>query len=52
VPFLQSAFSTVPLSAGDWLICALVASSVLWVRELAKAVRRGVARWHEARKGA
>ena len=38
VPFLQQAFSTVSLSAGDWVICVAVASSVLWVRELSKAV--------------
>ena len=36
VPFLQQAFSTVGLSLGDWLRCAAVASSVLWVRELSK----------------
>jgi len=36
VPFLQRAFSTVPLGAGDWLLCAAVASSVLWLRELSK----------------
>jgi Ca2+-transporting ATPase len=36
VPFLQQAFSTVPLSAGDWLFCTAVASSVLWLRELSK----------------
>jgi P-type Ca2+ transporter type 2C len=34
VPFLQRAFSTMDLSAGDWLVCAAVASSVLWLREL------------------
>jgi Ca2+-transporting ATPase len=38
VPFLQSAFDTVPLRAGDWLFCILVASSVLWLRELSKLV--------------
>ncbi len=38
VPFLQEAFSTVGLSAADWLLCAAVASSVLWVRELSKLV--------------
>ena len=32
VPFLQPAFSTAPLNAGDWLLCAAVASSVLWPR--------------------
>jgi Ca2+-transporting ATPase len=35
-PFLQQAFSTVSLSAGDWIHCAAVASSVLWLRELSK----------------
>jgi P-type Ca2+ transporter type 2C len=40
VPFLQLAFTTVPLTAADWLECALVASSVLWLRELSKAVMR------------
>ena len=41
VPFLQQAFSTVPLAAGDWLVCAAVASSVLWIRELTKLVSVG-----------
>ena len=36
VPFLQQAFSTADLSAGDWLSCFIVASSVLWLRELSK----------------
>lgn len=36
VPVLQHAFSTVSLSSRDWLFCALVASSVLWLRELSK----------------
>ena len=40
VPFLQQAFSTASLSAGDWLFCAAVASSVLWLRELSKVVTR------------
>jgi Ca2+-transporting ATPase len=40
-PFLQQAFSTTPLDAGDWLRCAMVASSVLWLREGVKALRRG-----------
>jgi Ca2+-transporting ATPase len=39
-PFLQKAFSTVALSAGDWLLCAAVASSVLWLRELDKLLKR------------
>jgi Ca2+-transporting ATPase len=40
VPFLQHAFSTAPLSARDWLVCAGVGSSVLWLRELSKVVLR------------
>ncbi len=39
-PFLQHAFSTVALSAGDWLVSAAVASSVLWLRELSKLISR------------
>lgn len=41
VPFLQEAFSTTALSLSDWLICTVVASSVLWLRELSKLVVRG-----------
>jgi Ca2+-transporting ATPase len=44
VPFLQQAFSTVNLGITDWLLCAVVASSVLWGRELAKIVTRAGAR--------
>ena len=40
IPFLQQAFSTVSLSLGDWLRCAAVASSVLWLRELSKVAIR------------
>jgi Ca2+-transporting ATPase len=43
-PFLQAAFSTVSLSAGDWLRCMLVASSVLWLRELSKIMTRATHR--------
>jgi Ca2+-transporting ATPase len=42
IPFLQQAFSTMNLSFGDWLRCAAVASSVLWLRELSKAVTRAM----------
>jgi P-type Ca2+ transporter type 2C len=38
-PFLQRAFSTESLAASDWLHCAAVASSVLWLRELQKMLR-------------
>jgi len=40
VPFLQSAFSTVSLGFDDWLLCGVVASSVLWLHELSKIVVR------------
>ena len=40
VPAMQQAFSTVPMSFADWLFCAAVASSVLWVRELSKLLFR------------
>jgi Ca2+-transporting ATPase len=40
VPILQKAFSTVSLSLNDWLLCAAVASSVLWLSELNKIVVR------------
>ena len=43
VPLLQEAFSTMSLSARDWLLCAAVASSVLWLRELSKLVTRRAA---------
>ncbi len=35
-PFLNEAFGTVPLSAADWLLCGIIASSVLWADELRK----------------
>jgi Ca2+-transporting ATPase len=40
IPFLQQAFSTVSLSFKDWLQCAAVASSVLWLREASKIMTR------------
>jgi Ca2+-transporting ATPase len=40
VPFLQQAFSTVALSQSDWLYCLMIASAVLWLRELNKGVTR------------
>jgi Ca2+-transporting ATPase len=39
-PFLQRAFSTAPLTVSDWLRCTTVASSVFWLREVEKAIRR------------
>ena len=43
-PFLQPAFGTMGLSLGDWLLCAAVASSVLWLREASKLSARAVTR--------
>ncbi|MPV35816.1 cation-translocating P-type ATPase [Georgenia subflava] len=40
VPFLQGLFDTTALSAGQWALAAVVASSVLWVEEVRKAVMR------------
>ena len=40
VPVLQEAFSTTALSWRDWLVCAAVGSSVLWLREWGKLARR------------
>jgi len=40
VPFLQHAFGTTPLSGRDWVFCIAVASSVLWLREVSKAIAR------------
>ena len=47
-PFLQQAFSTVSLSLSDWLRCAGVASSLLWLGELRKLVWR----WNVSEKKA
>ncbi len=40
LPFLQEAFSTVELDLRDWALCATIASSVLWLRELSKLADR------------
>jgi Ca2+-transporting ATPase len=42
VPFLQQAFSTVGLTPLDWIRCAVAGSSVLILRELSKAIMRGI----------
>jgi magnesium-transporting ATPase (P-type) len=41
LPFLNQAFSTVPLSVADWLLCAAAASTVLWADEIKKLALRG-----------
>lgn len=40
LPFLNTAFGTVPLTPLDWLACVAVASSVLWADELRKLAAR------------
>jgi len=40
LPFLNTAFGTVPLSPGQWLVCVAMASAVLWVSEVHKLVLR------------
>jgi Ca2+-transporting ATPase len=40
LPFLQRAFGTTGLRGGDWVFCVAVASSVLWVSEVTKAIAR------------
>jgi Ca2+-transporting ATPase len=44
VPALNKAFSTVPLSGADWLLCTTVAASVVVVREALKANWRRIDR--------
>jgi len=46
MPFLQRAFGSVDLSGRDWLLSVAIASSVLWLRELDKAI---FARWWDSR---
>ncbi|HEX2883740.1 MAG TPA: cation-translocating P-type ATPase, partial [Candidatus Limnocylindria bacterium] len=36
LPLLNAGFGTVPLSLTDWLLCTLIASTVLWADELKK----------------
>ena len=43
VPLLQQAFGTVALQSSDWVLCVVVASSVLWLRELGKLISRAFA---------
>jgi hypothetical protein len=38
--FLNLAFGTVPLEFGQWMLCAVMASVVLWFSELRKLVNR------------
>ena len=40
LPMLNRAFGTVPLSANDWIVATVLASTVLWVTELRKWILR------------
>ncbi|GAA2107009.1 cation-translocating P-type ATPase [Microlunatus panaciterrae] len=40
LPLLNAAFGTVPLSAGQWLVCVGMGSAVLWFSELRKLFLR------------
>ena len=40
LPFLNLAFGTVPLSAGQWCVCVAMASGVLWFSEGRKLLQR------------
>jgi len=44
VPLLQQAFGTVALTFDDWLRCALVGSSALWLMEMEKFLARALGR--------
>jgi Ca2+-transporting ATPase len=44
VPLLNDAFDTTPLDLTGWLVCAGLASAVLWAVEAKKLVQRGFAR--------
>lgn len=41
LPVLNLAFGTVPLTAGQWGVCVVLASGVLWFSEGRKLLRRG-----------
>ena len=43
VPFLNRAFETAPLALSDWLVCAVLASVVLWADEAKKLLQRLIA---------
>jgi magnesium-transporting ATPase (P-type) len=49
IPFLNTAFGTVPLGPQQWVVCAAMASSVLWASELRKLLARAIRR--RARSG-
>ena len=48
LPFLNEAFDTSPLTIGDWLVCAGLASIVLWADEGKKLLQRWLLRSRSA----
>ncbi|BBY22433.1 cation-translocating P-type ATPase [Mycobacterium stomatepiae] len=40
LPFLNTAFTTEPLSLSQWLVCVAASSTVLWVSEIRKIILR------------
>ena len=40
VPVMQQAFTTVPLTGTQWLVCLAMASVVLWAQEVVKLAQR------------
>jgi magnesium-transporting ATPase (P-type) len=40
LPFLNTAFTTTPLSLSQWLMCIALSSTVLWVSEFRKLILR------------
>ena len=50
VPLLNVAFGTAPLSPDQWLLCAAMASAVLWYSELRKLLARTWTGWREGRR--
>jgi Ca2+-transporting ATPase len=52
VPALQRAFGTVALDAGDWLLCAAIAATIVLAREAGKAWWRAADRRAAATRGA
>lgn len=50
LPSLQQAFTTTALSPGDWLLCLVASSGVLWLREVltfGRRLRREHRSWNE-----
>ncbi|NLT25201.1 MAG: cation-translocating P-type ATPase [Microbacteriaceae bacterium] len=52
VPWLNTAFGTVPLGLEEWLVALVLASSVLWLDELRKIVFRARQRSRDGAPGA